>query len=413
MTVAVSTVNTASVNTAYAALDRRAYRLTSIDMLRGLVIIIMALDHVRDFVMLGAVSNPMSDPNVNPFLFFTRWITHFCAPVFVFLAGASAGLMAARKSPSSLAAFLVKRGLWIIFIEVAVISTAITFSPFGVEQAGGRTLIMLRVLWVIGASMVVLAGAQFLGMRACLIMGLTIVLGHNLLDAVWPAGGMVGTPSLLWISLHSKVKFIAGQFLILIGYPLLPWMGVMLMGYGAAGIFQSTPERRNSQLLGIGIGLIAAFVLLRILDVYGDRNGWHLQLAGVTATIMDFLNTTKYPPSLLYLLMTLGPAALVCANADRFKGWTKDTLVMFGRAPFVFYIAHFYLAHALALALGVYQGFTVRQMMTDPGFNPKGFGVELPGVYVMWLLVIVLLYPLCRWIAAVKRRRTDWWLSYL
>ena len=198
-----------------AAPDQRAYRLTSIDMLRGLVILIMALDHVRDFVMLGAVQDPTSDPNVGPALFFTRWITHFCAPVFVFLAGTSAGLMAVRKSPPALAAFLAKRGLWMVFVEVVVISTAFSFSPFGIEQMGGHTVIILQVLWAIGASMIVLAGAQFLGMRACLIIGLIIVFGHNLLDSFWPKGGEVGSSALLWIALHTQIRYVAGHFLFI------------------------------------------------------------------------------------------------------------------------------------------------------------------------------------------------------
>ena len=192
-----------SATGAHAVPDRRAYRLTSIDMLRGLVILIMALDHVRDFVMVGGVQDPMSDPNISPLLFMTRWVTHFCAPVFVLLAGTSAGLMAARKSPSALAAFLATRGLWIIFIEVTVLSTAYTFAPFGLEQLGGRTLVILQVLWAIGASMIVLAGAQFLGVRACILIGAAIVLGHNLLDAVWPKNHPLETGSPLWVSLHA------------------------------------------------------------------------------------------------------------------------------------------------------------------------------------------------------------------
>ena len=402
-----------SATGAHAVPDRRAYRLTSIDMLRGLVILIMALDHVRDFVMVGGVQDPMSDPNISPLLFMTRWVTHFCAPVFVLLAGTSAGLMAARKSPSALAAFLATRGLWIIFIEVTVLSTAYTFAPFGLEQLGGRTLVILQVLWAIGASMIVLAGAQFLGVRACILIGAAIVLGHNLLDAVWPKNHPLETGSPLWVSLHAQMAYVAGHFQLLFFYPLLPWVGVMLLGYGAASIFQAAPEQRNSRLLRIGLALTAAFIVIRALDGYGDPHGWHLQAAGLLATVMSFLNVTKYPPSLLFLLMTLGPAAVVCAYADRFRGWFKDTLVMFGRVPFAFYIAHFYLAHALAVVIGVFQGFTVSQMMTLFVFNPKGFGLGLLGVYVAWLLVIVLLYPMCRWVTALKARRADWWLSYL
>ena len=394
--------------------DRRDYRLTSIDMVRGLVVIIMALDHVRDFVMRGGIQDPMSDPHISPTLFFTRWITHFCAPVFVFLAGTSAGLMAARKSPAALAAFLAKRGLWLILIEVFVISTAFTFSPLGLEQLGGRTMLILQVLWAIGAGMVLLACAQFLGKRACFVIGAAIVLGHNLLDGVWPtSAGLLDTSPPLWAALRVQMTVVAGRFLIRLGYPLLPWAGVMLLGYGSANIFQQPPEKRNSQLLKIGFALIAAFVVLRALDVYGDPRGWHSQAAGITATVMSFLNTTKYPPSLLFLAMTLGPAAVVCGYADRFGGRLKATLVMYGRVPFAFYIAHFYLAHALAVVLGVFQGFTASQMMTYYRFDPPGFGVGLLGVYLAWFLVVALVYPLCRWFAALKARRTDWWLSYL
>lgn len=393
--------------------DRRSYRLTSIDMLRGLVVVIMALDHVRDFVMVGGVQDPMSDPNVPSLLFFTRWITHFCAPVFVFLAGTSAGLMAPRKDPKSLAAFLATRGLWLILVELLVMSTAITFSPFGLAPLGGRTLIVLQVLWAIGASMIVLAGAQFLGRRACLLIGAALCMGHNLLDLVWPTDHLFDTGPPLWVSLHSQMAYVAGPFEVVFAYPLLPWVGVMLLGFGTASLFASAPEQRNSKLLKIGLALIAAFIVIRAFDGYGDPHSWHVQRAGGSSIVISFLNTTKYPPSLLYLLMTLGPAAIVCALADRIHGRVKDTLVMFGRVPFAFYIAHFYVAHVFAVAIGVYQGFSVSQTSTLFAFYPKGFGVGLLGVYVVWVLVVVSVYPLCRWVAAVKTRRTDWWLSYL
>src|SRR5262245_61824072 len=179
--------------TAVPAPDRRAYRMSSLDLLRGLVIVVMALDHVRDSFMLGAMQDPTSDPNVGPLLFATRWITHFCAPTFVFLAGTSAGLMARRRTPTELASFLLTRGLWLIALEVLVISNAWSFAPTGITELGGRTYIALQVIWAIGASLVVLAGAQFLGRRMCLAFGAAIILGHNLLDAVWPAASTTGT----------------------------------------------------------------------------------------------------------------------------------------------------------------------------------------------------------------------------
>lgn len=393
--------------------DLRAYRLTSIDMLRGLVILVMALDHVRDFTMMGGVQDPMTDPNVSPWLFFTRWITHFCAPVFIFLAGTSAGLMTARKSPGELAGFLFKRGLWIIFLEVAVISTAFTFSPRGLPQFDGRTVVALQTLWAIGASMVLLAGAQTLGARACLWLGAAIVAGHNALDAVWPASGIFDSSQPLWVALHAQMSVKAGSFLVLFAYPLIPWTGVMLLGFGSAGLFRLPPQQRARQLLRAGLAMTLAFVLLRALDVYGEPHAWHSSPNGPLYTLMSFLNTSKYPPSLMYLLMTLGPAAILCALAERWQGAIKDTLVMFGRVPLAFYIAHFYLAHLLAVAIGVAQGFSVSQMWTFFAFNPKGFGLPLAGVYGAWLLVIVMLYPFCRWVAGVKARRSDWWLSYL
>ncbi len=394
------------------AFDQRAYRLTSIDMLRGLVIVIMALDHVREYLG-SSMHDPMHDPSVSPAWFATRWITHFCAPVFVFLAGTSAGMMAGRKTPPVLGEFLLKRGLWLIFIEVSVVSTAWTFAPLGLDQEpmSGRAWIIMQVIWAIGASMVVLAGLQFLGSRACLLIGAAIVLGHNLLDPIWPRGDGLGWP--FWVALHSTMLEVVGPFGFWFAYPLLPWIGVMLLGYGTAGTFQSPPAQRDSRLLKAGLALTVAFVALRALDVYGDPHGWHVQSQGMIATVMSFLSTTKYPPSLQFLLMTLGPAAVLCAFADRFHGRVKDALVMFGRVPFAFYVVHLYLIHALCVVLAVSQGFAANQVCTFFPFLPKGYGVALPGVYLGWLVVVAMLYPFCRWVAAVKARRKDWWLSYL
>ena len=393
--------------------DRRAYRMTSIDILRGLVIIVMALDHVRDYVMVGSMQDPTTNAATGPLLFATRWITHFCAPTFVFLAGVSAGLMAQRKSPGDLARFLLLRGLWLVVVEVLVISTAGSFAPMGVAELGGHTYVGLQVIWAIGASMLVLAGAQYLGPRACLAIGATILLGHNLLDAVWPAGSTSGTPEPLWVVLHARQVYEVGPLSIYFSYPLLPWIGVMLVGYASAGLFQAPAKLRDERLLRIGIGLSLAFVLARAADVYGDPRHWHFDPSNIPATVMSFLATTKYPPSLLYLLMTLGPAAILCAFAERLRGAIRDVLVTFGRAPLAFYVAHLYLIHAAALALGVVQGFAAQQFLTHYRYFPQGYGVGLSGVYLIWTAVVVMLYPFCRWVAGVKAQRTDWWLSYI
>jgi uncharacterized membrane protein len=393
--------------------DRRAYRMSSLDMLRGLVIVVMALDHARDFFMVAAVQDPTADPTTGPLLFATRWISHFCAPTFVFLAGTSAGLMASRRSPAELGSFLLTRGLWLLVLEVLVISTAASFAPTGVDGFGGRTYVNLQVIWVIGAGMVILAGGQFLGRRACLAIGAAILLSHNLLDAIWPAASTTGSTAALWAVLPSRQVYEVGPFSIFFSYPLLPWTGVMFLGYGVAGLFELPAQQRNQWLLRIGVGMVIAFILIRASNVYGDPNVWKFDPSSTAASVMSFLATTKYPPSLLYVLMTLGPAAILCAFADRLRGPIKDVLVTFGRAPLAFYIAHLYLIHATAMLLGVVQGFAAQQFLTHYRYFPEGFGVGLPGVYLIWIAVVVILYPLCRWVAAVKARRQDWWLSYV
>ena len=382
-------------------------------MLRGLVIVLMAIDHVRDFFFSGALQDPTADPNVTAAMFATRWITHFCAPVFVLLAGTSAGLMASRKTPSELGRFLFTRGVWLIFVEVFIIATASTFSPQGIAEIGGLIAVPMQVIWAIGMSMVVVSGLQWFGRRACLAIGLVIVAAHNLLDSIWPATQLFDQQWPAWVALHSQMSLHAGPFLFVFIYPVLAWVGVMLLGFGLAGIFEMPPVRRNAILIRAGLALTICFLVLRSFGVYGDPNPWQLQPAGITATVIDFLNTTKYPPSLAFLLMTLGPASILCGITDRITGAIKETLITYGRAPFAFYVAHFFLIHLLSVLLGVAQGFNLKQMMNVFLFYPKGYGVGVPGVYAVWALVVVLLYPLCRWVSAIKARRKDWWLSYV
>jgi len=262
-------------------------------------------------------------------------------------------------------------------------------------------LVPLQVIWAIGASMIVLALAQRLGRAFCLAAGIAIVALHNLLDPIWPLSQQFDQGLPLWVALHGQMARPVGPFLLLFVYPLLPWIGVMLLGFGIAGVFERPAAARQAMLLRGGLGL------------YGDPNPWQVQPAGITATVIDFLNTTKYPPSLAFLLMTLAPAAILLAYADRITGFARETLVMFGRAPFAFYVAHVFLIHALSILLGVLQGFEPRQFLTIFFYFPQGYGVSLPGVYAAWLIVIATLYPLSRSVAGVKARRRDWWLSYL
>ena len=393
--------------------DARSYRLTNIDMMRGLVIVIMTLDHVRDYFMLSATLDPLGQPDVGLGLYLTRWVTHFCAPVFVFLAGTSAGLMAVRKSKSALGSFLVKRGLWLIFVEIFIISTAITFAPFGLPQLNGNSLILLQVIWAIGGSMVVLGGLQYFGPRFCLIVGLVILGSHNLLDGFWPVGSLMGGSDPRWYGLFSQSSSVMGPFQMVWAYPIVPWIGMMAFGFGTASLFTQDDATQKAQLLRWGSLFIIAFLILRALDVYGDANGWKVQEIGLQATILDFMNVTKYPPSILFTFATLGPMAIICAYAGQWSGWIKDTLVMFGRVPFFFYIAHIYLIHSASVLYGMLQGFETKQMLTVFFFYPKGFGTDLAGVYLVWIILLMILYPACKWMAGVKARRKDWWLSYL
>ena len=393
--------------------SNRSYRLTEIDMLRGLAIVVMAIDHVRDYFLVGTGPDPMADPNVTVGLFAVRWITHFCAPVFVLLAGTSAGLMAGRKSRGELATFLLSRGAWLIAVEIFVIATAWSFAPGGIPQAGGLTWTAMQVIWAIGASMVALSAVQWLGRNACLALGVVVVAAHNLLDPIWPASQLFDQQWPVWVALHSAMSLPAGPFLFVFRYPLLPWIGVMLLGFGVSRVFELSPERRNSILLRLGAALTLGFVALRASGIYGDPNPWQVQPGGPTATVIDFLNVTKYPPSLLFLMMTLGPAAIVCALAHRIPRVVGDVLVTFGRAPFAFYVAHLYLIHLLSVLLGVTQGFSLNQTMTMSRFYPEGFGIGPFAVFAVWVLVVGALYPLCRWVAGVKARRRDWWLSYV
>jgi len=245
------------------------------------------------------------------------------------------------------------------------------------------------------------------------VLGAAILLGHNLLDAVWPAASSTGSTAPVWAALHARQFYNVGPFAIFFSYPLLPWTGVMLLGYGAASLFELPEKSRSERLLRIGLVLVIAFILIRALNVYGDPQPWHSEPGRTAASVMSFLGTTKYPPSLLYILMTLGPVAIAAAFAERLRGPIKNILMTFGRAPLAFYIAHLYLIHVAALVLGVTQGFAAEQFLTHYRFFPKGFGVGLPGVYLIWIAVVVMLYPLCRWVAAIKARRRDWWLSYL
>lgn len=387
-----------------------AARLRSVDLLRGLVIVLMVLDHVREFFhSSGHAFNPLDPARTTPLLYATRWVTHFCAPIFVFLAGVSAWLQIAKgKDVRSLSGFLVKRGLWLIVLELTVVSFAISFSlPY---------LPFIQVIWAIGWSMVVLAGLVWLPRVAVLTIGVAIVAGHNLLDPLTAAHfGAIGW---LWTALGEGGVWTVGTApAALILYPVLAWIGVMCLGYGLGPVFLSA--RRDPTLAVIGIGLIAAFMVLRLLNGYGDPEPWAAE-ATATATIMRFLDVAKYPPSLMYVCATLGPMLLLVPLLDRARGAFADMLNVFGAVPLFAYLLHLYIAHLLAIAAHLVAGRPVgglfdyvRSIVMDPGSLSPSLGLPLAVTYVGWIATLAILYPCCRWWGAHKARRGDWWLSYL
>ena len=388
-------------------------RVESIDLLRGAVMIIMALDHVRDYFHKDAfLYDPTDLAHTHVLLFFTRWITHFCAPVFVFLAGISAYLYGAKRSRAELSFFLFTRGVWLVFAEMFIVTLGWTFNP-------GYPILNLQVIWAIGMSMLVLSVLVYMNVRLILLTGLLLVVGHNLLDGVHIPG--TGVASVFWAFLHDPGDYSIGRFAFFIHYPLLPWIGILAVGYCAGHLYRGgyDPERRKELLFYLGGWALVLFFFLRALNSYGDAAHWHVQ--GSTAfDVLSFLNVTKYPPSLLYILMTLGPALVFLALMERpLRGWMKKVALL-GRVPMFYYLAHIYLIHGLAVVGALVAGYKGSDMIglsnrvnRVPAL--KGYGFNLFVVYVVWVGVVLLLFPCCRWFDRYKRaNQRRWrWLSYL
>jgi len=394
-------------------------RIDAVDLLRGIVMAIMLLDHTREFIHREVLNfDPTDLSKTNTLLFFTRWVTHFCAPVFVFLAGTGAFLQAARgKSEAELSKFLVTRGLWLILLELTVIRVIVWFN------VDFHFALQLQVIWAIGVSMIVLAVLIHLPLRAIAAISITMIALHNLLDPFRvnpPAAGTAGPGFLgsIWMVLHQPgIIFFTPKIHGLVLYPLIPWIGVLAAGYCFGAVYQWEPERRRRFLLKLGGGLLIGFVVLRAINRYGDPNQWRVQKNAIF-TVLSFLNVSKYPPSLLFLLMTLGTAILVLPWFERVeKGWLSRIFITFGRVPLLFYMGQWVTVHVLAILAGYLAGQPIGWLFNGfldlPRPNPGNLGFSLWVVYLCWLLGLLLLYPLCRWFADVKRRRQDWWLSYL
>jgi uncharacterized membrane protein len=409
MSITATSVNSSAAPASPVVLSR----IVSLDIFRGLIMVVMALDHTRDF-FTNVPFEPETIAQTWPALFFTRWVTHFCAPMFFLLAGTGAYLYGHRRSPEELTRFLWSRGLWLIALEFTIVGTAWSFHiPFG----------FFGVIWALGASMVLMGAIVRLPTRWIAGLSVAMIALHDLLDNLLPA--QFGSLAWLWTILHRRggvmLPFGVREFVL---FPLIPLVGVMAAGYVLGQIYTMERAQRKKLLVIAGAIMIALFVFLRLTNLYGNppaglggvsQGDFHLQPT-LAKTLILFLDVEKYPPSLQFLLMTIGPSLLVLAWLDR-ESVPRGlrALWTFGRVPMFFYVLHLYLIHWLAIVVAALRGQSVGWLFHGAifGDTPAGYGYNLPFGYLMWITAVVLLYFPCRWFAELKRRRHEWWLSYL
>ncbi|RVT99800.1 DUF1624 domain-containing protein [Mucilaginibacter limnophilus] len=372
-------------------------RIESIDILRGIIMVIMALDHTRDFFMPQEgphAVNPTDLSRASDALFLTRFITHFCAPIFVFLAGVSVMFVLSRRTKAQASGFLISRGLWLILLEVTVIGFAwnVRIDPH---------FVFVQVIWAIGVSMIVLAGLIWLPKPVIALFGLILIFGHNAFDKVKTTDFSEGG-AILWQFLHVQgLADFHNGYRVFVLYPLIPWISVMAVGYVFGSIFKMDAAKRKRLLLTIGTSSLILFVILRSGNFYGDLLPWKEQ-GSLERNLLSFINVTKYPPSLDYLLITLGVANLALAGLENVKSRFTDWMLVYGRVPLFYYILHFYLL--LFFAGIAYFGIKI---------ITRDVGVPLYGVYLIWLTIVFILYFPCRWYMKYKMTHKQWWLSYL
>jgi uncharacterized membrane protein len=389
-------------------------RIQSVDLLRGIVMVIMALDHIRDFFHYDSqLFSPEDLTKTSAALFFTRWVTHVCAPVFVFLAGTGSYLATRRgMSRAAISRFLFTRGLWLVIVEMTVVLFGATFNL-------SYQFVIWQVIWAIGWSMIALSALVYLPRRVLLVFSVLMIAGHNLFDGI--NSSHLGSFGWLWKVLHEGFAPIVlpGGVTALVVYPLVPWIGVMSAGYCFGRVFDLDPPKRRTLMLQLGLALTAAFVGLRFLNIYGDPSAWTPQPTALMS-VLSFLRASKYPPSLLYLLMTLGPALIALGALDRISVAARNPLLVFGRVPLFYYVVHWYMLHLVAMGLAWIRYGRVDFMFSlppalspTPTAYPAGYGYDLWVVYLVWAAIVVSMYPLCRWFGEVKARKRSPLLSYL
>ncbi|AUP81040.1 DUF1624 domain-containing protein [Flavivirga eckloniae] len=390
----------------------KSTRIESIDILRGLVMVIMALDHVRDYFHYGAFfSDPTNLETTTPFLFFTRFITHYCAPVFIFLAGTSAFLYGSKKTKHQLFKFLITRGFWLIFLAFVVNNFVWKFDIT-------YSVIILQVIWAIGLCMILLSFIIFFPIRILLVIGFILVAGHNMLDGIVMQG--TSFKSIVWYILHQSQFFIPiGDKMYAFAYPIIPWFGLITLGYCLGTLFKNGFDItiRKKWLLRLGLASTALFFIIRGINVYGDLVPWSVQNT-TTKTILSFFSVTKYPPSLAYLLITIGPSLLFLYGIEKIKNKITDFFLIFGRVPLFYYFLHIIVIHASAIIGILIFGGNWKHMIldTDVFMNAKliNYGYSLFIVYLVWVGVMALLYYPCKKYMVYKANNKDkWWLSYL
>ena len=386
-------------------------RVQSLDLLRGVVMIIMALDHVRDYFHFDAfMYSPEDLTQTNVPVFLTRWITHFCAPVFVFLAGTSSYLYGVKRSKKELSFFLWTRGLWLVFVELFIINLFRTFNL-------SYTFLNVQVIWAIGISMIILSLFIYINRQVVLVIGLLLVGAHNLFDDLHVAG--TGFSAIFWSILHDPNHFLFGDVYFNVRYPVLPWIGIMLLGYyvGSLYTYDYDPIKRRKILRLLGIASIVLFIILRFDNWYGDAAHW-LEQKNFSFSVLSFLNVTKYPPSLQYTLVTLGPALVFLSVSEKPLKWLEKRIAIYGRVPMFYYLAHILLIHFLASIAGVLTGYP-EMIVINSGVNAvkalKGYGFSLTSTYLLWVTLVILLFPFCQCFDKYKRTYSAkyWWLSYL
>ena len=389
----------------------RKNRIESIDFLRGLVMIIMALDHVRDYFFFGSfTSNPTDLDSTTPLLFYTRIITHYCAPVFVLLTGTSAYLYGAKKNKHDLSKFLLTRGIWLIFLEIIVNNFIWFFDP-------SYSLIVLQVIWAIGFSMLFLSGIIYFSNKIISVIGLVIICFHNLFDTFVFEGQ--SPYAILWYFLHqqSMIK-ISEHTSLVFGYPIIPWVGLMALGYVMGSLYtEYQSKERTLLLMKFGIYSVLAFIILRLTNFYGEPNHFAIQ-EKISFSVMALFNTTKYPPSLLYLLMTIGPSLILLSIIEKYKNKITDFFIVFGKVPLFYYFSHVFLIHITAIIFLIIENKDYNIMLNMTPFLPNQYqlmeyGYPLWVVYLVWVIVILILYPICNKYMKYKSNSKKWWLSYL